>query len=156
VRGRRSEIGDQRQSPSLPSPRTPPRSGGGGGAAPAFVQPEAKLGWRERAADAEALHLVTAELLEHGPGFGILDAFGDDAHPEIVGQVDRRMDKHAGALIAGHVHDERSVDFEIVDWQVQDHLAAFDGLRELAGQRSSVVLRLDLRQIERRSVGVGE
>ena len=66
-----------------------------------------------------ALGLVAAQACQLGVGDVGLDAFGDRAQAEAVGQADHRGDQCRGAGIIGHGEDERAVELELVDGQVE-------------------------------------
>src|SRR5207302_7626408 len=78
------------------------------------AEPAGDLGRDYRPAEIEALHVVTpvgGEPFERG---AVLDAFGDDADAEAVGQLDDRTDDRRVVLVVEHVDDERLVDLDLV------------------------------------------
>src|SRR5215471_19115446 len=58
----------------------------------ALVPPGANVASRPRGADVRALRAVAAEPFEPSQDIVVLDAFGDDAQPEIVREIDGRSD----------------------------------------------------------------
>ena len=57
-----------------------------------------------------------AELAKPPELFPRIDAFGNDTQAEAVRQIDRRTDDHVVFTIA-HVHDERFIDLELIEWE---------------------------------------
>ena len=83
----------------------------------AVGHPGRQLVRRLRPAQVVALRDVAAELGQAVPDLLRLDALGDDLEPEVAAEVDRRAHDRGVVLVAGHVHDERLVDLDLVDRQ---------------------------------------
>ena len=69
----------------------------------------------QRAREVVALGEVAAERLEVAPGVLGLDALGDDAQAEVVGEVDRGAHDRGVGGVDGHLDHERLVDLDHVD-----------------------------------------
>lgn len=64
-----------------------------------------------------ALDQFAVQAGERGPGVVVLDALGDDAHAEAVGEAERRAHDRLGGRVAAHLGDEGAVDLDLVDGQ---------------------------------------
>jgi hypothetical protein len=72
---------------------------------------------RQRAAEVVALGEIAAERLEVAPRILGLDALGDDAQAEVVGELDGRAHDRGVGGVDGHLDHERLVDLDHVDRQ---------------------------------------
>ena len=84
----------------------------------ALVEPELELDGGDRAGHLEALDLVAAVPRQVDEGSAALDALGDHAQPETVGQADGGDDERGRAGIVGHREHEGAVELELVDREI--------------------------------------
>src|SRR5450631_546409 len=88
--------------------------GEGAGGVP-VDQPLVELGGGDRSGYVVALSLVAAHAPQLGVGDLGLDAFGDHAQTQAVGQIDGGGDQGGGAGVVSHGENEGPVELEFVD-----------------------------------------
>jgi hypothetical protein len=82
------------------------------------AEPAVELGGGDGPGHVVALRLVAAQARQLGVGEFGLDASGDYAQSEAVGQVDGGGNHGCGAGVASHGEDEGAVELDLVDGQI--------------------------------------